>query len=60
MACKLLHAAQERWRRFNGHELVGHVLAGVKFKDGVEFTDDDDDGREGRRLMLPHRLIHDS
>ena len=41
MAYKLLDAAQERWRRFNGHELVGDVLAGVTFKDGVKATDDD-------------------
>ena len=34
MAYKLLDAAQERWRRFNGHELVADVLAGAKFKDG--------------------------
>jgi transposase-like protein len=40
MAYKLLDAAQERWRRFNGHELVADVLAGVKFKDGVRVTDD--------------------
>ena len=41
MAYKLLDAAQERWRRFNGHELVGDVLAGVKFKDGVKVTGDE-------------------
>jgi putative transposase len=40
MAYKLLDAAQERWRRFNGHELVADVLAGVKFKDGIKVTDD--------------------
>ena len=41
MAYKLLDAAQERWRRVNGHELVADVLAGVKFKDGIKVTDDD-------------------
>ena len=41
MAYKLLDAAQVRWRRFNGHELVGDVLDGVKFKDGTKVTDDD-------------------
>jgi len=41
MAYKLLDAAQQRWRRFNGHELVTDVLAGVKFKDGIKVTDDD-------------------
>jgi putative transposase len=41
MAYKLLDAAQERWRRFNGHELVADVLAGAQFKDGVRVTDDE-------------------
>jgi transposase-like protein len=40
MAYKLLAAAQERWRRFNGHELVADVLAGATFKDGIRVTDD--------------------
>ena len=40
MAYKLLESAQERWRRFNGHELVADVLAGAKFKDGIKVTDD--------------------
>src|SRR5215218_2104169 len=41
MAYKLLDAAQERWRRFNGHELVADVLADATFKDGIRVTDDD-------------------
>jgi putative transposase len=41
MAYKLLDAAQERWRRFNGHELVADVLDGVTFKDGIRVTEDD-------------------
>jgi putative transposase len=41
MAYKLLDAAQERWRRFNGHELVSDVLDGVKFKDGIKVTNDE-------------------
>jgi putative transposase len=41
MAYKLLDAAQERWRRFNGHELVADVLAGAQFKDGIRVHDDD-------------------
>jgi len=40
MAYKLLDAAQERWRRFNGHELVADVLAGAHFKDGIRVTED--------------------
>ena len=41
MAYKLLDAAQERWRRFNGHELVSDVLADVKFKNGIRVTDEE-------------------
>jgi hypothetical protein len=36
-----IDSAQERWRRFNGHELIADVLAGVRFKDGIRVTDDD-------------------
>ena len=32
MAYKLLDAAQQRWRKFNGHELIADVLAGAVFK----------------------------
>jgi putative transposase len=41
MAYMLLITAQERWRRFNGHELVADVLDGATFKDGVKVTDDE-------------------
>jgi putative transposase len=41
MAYKLLVTAQERWRRFNGHELITEVLDGATFKDGVKLTDDE-------------------
>jgi transposase-like protein len=41
MAYKLLDAAQERWRRFNGHELVVEVLDGVTFKDGIKVESTD-------------------
>ena len=41
MAYQLLITAQERWRRFNGHELIGEVLDGATFKDGVKVTDDE-------------------
>jgi putative transposase len=34
MAYKLLDAAQDRWRRINGHELVPLVRAGAIFVDG--------------------------
>jgi transposase-like protein len=53
MAYKLLESAQERWRRFNGHELVADVLAGASFKDGIKVTDDDtNDDNE----MTPERV----
>ncbi len=48
MAYKLLDAAQERWRRFNGHKLVADVLADAKFKDGIRVTDDDTTTTEER------------
>jgi hypothetical protein len=35
MAFKLLHMAQQRWRRVEGAALVPLVRAGVKFVDGV-------------------------
>ncbi len=53
MAYKLLATAQERWRRFNGHHLVADVLDGVKFKDGIKVTDDDnhdDDGMTNEKV----------
>ena len=46
MAYKLLATAQERWRRFNGHHLVADVLDGVKFKDGIKVTDDNNHDNE--------------
>jgi len=39
MAYKLLSAAEKRWRRINGHELVTDVLDGVVFKDGIKETE---------------------
>jgi putative transposase len=40
MAFKLLKTAEDRWRRFNGHELVADVLAGAPFKDGIRVPDE--------------------
>ncbi len=40
MAYKLLDAAQQRWRIFNGAALVGEVLEGTTFKDGKRVIDD--------------------
>ena len=46
MAYKLLDAAQQRWRRFNGHELIADVLAGATFKDGERVAEQDNDNEE--------------
>jgi transposase-like protein len=43
MAYKLLDAAQARWRRFNGHELIADVLNGAVFKDGERVINEDND-----------------
>jgi hypothetical protein len=53
MAFKLLKTAEERWRRFNGHELVADVLAGAPFKDGIRVPDQHrTQERGGRRLTV--------
>jgi len=36
MVFKLTQSAQKRWRRINGHGLLGEVITGVKFVDGVK------------------------
>ena len=41
MAYKLLDSAQQRWRAFNGAELVKELLDGATFKDGKRVTDDE-------------------
>ena len=41
MAYKLLDAASERWRRFNGHELITDVLDGATYKDGIRINEED-------------------
>ncbi len=41
MAYKLLITAQERWRRFNGHDLITEARDGARFKDGVKVSDDE-------------------
>ncbi len=38
---RLLDAASERWRRFNGHDLVSDVVNDVKFRDGIQVTEGD-------------------
>src|SRR5690606_25761708 len=36
MVFKLAESAQKRWRRLNGHELIGGLIAGIPFTDGVK------------------------
>lgn len=36
MVFKLAQSAERTWRKLNGHELLGHVVRGVQFKDGIE------------------------
>ena len=33
---KLARSAERSWRRLNGHELIGDVIAGITFTDGVK------------------------
>jgi transposase-like protein len=35
MIFKLAQSAERRWKRLKGHKLLGEVITGVKFKDGV-------------------------
>ena len=42
MAYKLLDAASERWRRFNGHELITDVLDGATYKDGTRINEENE------------------
>ncbi|MBW1790062.1 MAG: transposase, partial [Deltaproteobacteria bacterium] len=36
MAFKLCQSAQKRWQRLHGHKILGKVIRGVKFVNGVE------------------------
>ncbi len=36
MVFKLAQAAERRWRKLDGHELLGDVIRGVIFKDGIK------------------------
>ncbi|MCH8256120.1 MAG: transposase [Gemmatimonadetes bacterium] len=39
MAFKLLEMAQQRWRKLNAPQLLPLVLAGARFRDGMQETD---------------------
>jgi hypothetical protein len=36
MVFKLAQAAERKWRKINGHALLGGVIQGVQFKDGIK------------------------
>lgn len=36
MVFKLAQAAERKWRKLNGHELLGDIIRGVQFKDGTK------------------------
>ena len=42
MVFKLAQSAQKRWRRLQGYNLLGDVIAGVIFKDGIRASDQSD------------------
>ncbi len=46
MAFKLLEMAQQRWRKLNAPELLPLVLAGERFKDGIQETDKENTDRK--------------
>ncbi len=46
MAFKLLEMAQQRWRKLNAPELLPLVLAGERFKNGMQETDKENTDRK--------------
>lgn len=36
MVFKLAESAQKKWRRLNGHELIGDLIAGITFTNGTK------------------------
>ena len=36
MVFKLAQAAERKWRKLNGHQLLGDIIRGVQFKDGTK------------------------
>jgi transposase-like protein len=38
MVFKLARSAEKHWRRLNGHQLIGDVIAGIAFKDGEKLA----------------------
>jgi transposase-like protein len=38
MIFKLAQSAEKRWRKLQGHRLLGEVITGIRFKDGIRET----------------------
>jgi transposase-like protein len=38
MIFKLAQSAEKRWRKLQGHKLLGEVITGIRFKDGIRDT----------------------
>jgi hypothetical protein len=41
MMFKLVQCAEQNWRRLRGFDYLAKVITGVKFKDGIETTQND-------------------
>jgi hypothetical protein len=39
MIFKLAQSAEKRWQRINGYKLLGEIIRGVVFKDGLPVTE---------------------
>jgi len=42
MVFKLIQSAEKRWKRIKGFDLIGEVIEGIVFKDGVRATNQPD------------------
>jgi hypothetical protein len=42
MVFKLIQSAEKRWKRIKGFDLIGEVIEGIVFKDGVRDKDQPD------------------
>ena len=39
MVFKLIQSAEKRWKRIKGFDLIGEVIEGIVFKEGLRSTD---------------------
>jgi putative transposase len=38
MVFKLAQAAERKWRKLNGHALLGDIIQDIQFKDGIKVS----------------------